>query len=406
MAKKVKLRKGRIFGLIFIILLVLVYFYKADIMNYVDSVKTNLGNAVQKKESMAAQVNNEYITMQELDKKYSILPETYQSLITKDDLLDQMINEMLIMQQITDKTVDDKKVQDAVDKAIEDTSMTQEQLQESLKMQGLTYEELRNSYRKQIIINDFINETLFKEITISNEEIKEYYDNNIEQFLIQKGQVRARHILVETEEEAKVIKQELLSGKDFAELAKERSIGPSSTSGGNLGVVGKGMLVEEFENVLFTLDQGEISEPVQTQYGWHIIKRDNNEIKLPDVESQIRESLLGTKKQTGLETYIEQLKSKSTIKIYLGEKVVETVESEYTFNDCLKDNNAKLYIVKNNCKYCDEQIELLDNVDVELVYCDSTDCKEDVKGYPTWEINGEMYPGYKTVEELMELALC
>lgn len=84
-------------------------------------------------------------------------------------------------------------------------------------------------------------------------------------------QVRASHLLVATEEEAKQIREEILSGKDFADIAAEVSQCPSSANGGDLGFFSRGMMVPEFDEVSFTLEVGELSEPVQTQFGWHLL---------------------------------------------------------------------------------------------------------------------------------------
>ncbi|MBT0957651.1 peptidylprolyl isomerase [Alphaproteobacteria bacterium KMM 3653] len=81
----------------------------------------------------------------------------------------------------------------------------------------------------------------------------------------------AAHILVETEEEAVAIKAELDGGADFAELAKEKSTGPSGPNGGSLGWFGKGMMVKPFEDAVVGMEPGQISEPVQTQFGWHVL---------------------------------------------------------------------------------------------------------------------------------------
>ena len=84
--------------------------------------------------------------------------------------------------------------------------------------------------------------------------------------------VRASHILVSTKEEADKIFSELKSGKDFAELAKKYSKCPSSKNGGDLGFFGKGQMVKEFEDAAFSLKIEEVSNPVKTQFGYHIIK--------------------------------------------------------------------------------------------------------------------------------------
>ena len=83
--------------------------------------------------------------------------------------------------------------------------------------------------------------------------------------------IRASHILVETEDEAKKLKSEIDSGADFGELAKKYSKCPSGQNGGDLRYFGKGMMVKPFEDAAFALKKGEVSEPVQTQFGWHLI---------------------------------------------------------------------------------------------------------------------------------------
>ena len=83
--------------------------------------------------------------------------------------------------------------------------------------------------------------------------------------------IRASHILVETYEEASMLKGELDNGADFAELAAKYSKCPSGASGGDLRYFGKGMMVKPFEDAAFALKKGEISRPVQTQFGWHLI---------------------------------------------------------------------------------------------------------------------------------------
>ena len=84
-------------------------------------------------------------------------------------------------------------------------------------------------------------------------------------------QVRASHLLVKTEEEVKKLREEILAGKDFAEVAKEVSMCPSGAKGGDLGYFGRGQMVPEFDKAAFSLPVGEISEPIKTQFGWHLL---------------------------------------------------------------------------------------------------------------------------------------
>lgn len=87
------------------------------------------------------------------------------------------------------------------------------------------------------------------------------------------GKVHAKHILVKTEEEAKVVLYDVTTGgKAFGDVAKEKSQCPSGKDGGDLGWFGRGQMIKEFENVAFSLEVGKISQPVKTQFGWHIIK--------------------------------------------------------------------------------------------------------------------------------------
>ncbi len=83
--------------------------------------------------------------------------------------------------------------------------------------------------------------------------------------------IRASHILVDTEDEAKKLKSEIDNGADFGELAKKYSKCPSGQNGGDLRYFGKGMMVKPFEDAAFALKKGEVSDPVETQFGWHLI---------------------------------------------------------------------------------------------------------------------------------------
>ncbi len=104
-------------------------------------------------------------------------------------------------------------------------------------------------------------------------------------------EVHARHILVETEDEAKAVKAELDKGADFAELAKKKSKDPGASDGGDLGFFTKEQMVPEFANVAFSLEPGKISDPVKSQFGWHVIKvEEKRNRKAPDfdqVKSQV-----------------------------------------------------------------------------------------------------------------------
>jgi peptidyl-prolyl cis-trans isomerase C len=131
---------------------------------------------------------------------------------------------------------------------------------------------------------------------VSDEDIKARYEKEIAA-VPPEEEISARHILLKTEEEAKAVIAELDAGKDFAELAKEKSTGPSAAQGGDLGFFTKGRMVPEFEAVAFTLKAGEYAkEPVQTQFGWHVIKVEERRETAPpafeEVADQVRQLVM------------------------------------------------------------------------------------------------------------------
>jgi peptidyl-prolyl cis-trans isomerase C len=118
----------------------------------------------------------------------------------------------------------------------------------------------------------------------TDEAMKKVYDDASKQ-ITGEQEVHARHILVETEDEAKAVKAELDKGADFAELAKKKSKDPGASDGGDLGFFTKDQMVPEFSAVAFALEPGKISDPVKSQFGWHIIKvEEKRNRKAPDFE--------------------------------------------------------------------------------------------------------------------------
>jgi peptidyl-prolyl cis-trans isomerase C len=118
----------------------------------------------------------------------------------------------------------------------------------------------------------------------TEEAMKKVYEDASKQ-ITGEQEVHARHILVETEDEAKAIEDELKKGADFAELAKKKSKDPGASDGGDLGFFTKEQMVPEFSNVAFALEPGKISDPVKSQFGWHIIKvEEKRNRKAPEFE--------------------------------------------------------------------------------------------------------------------------
>jgi peptidyl-prolyl cis-trans isomerase C len=123
----------------------------------------------------------------------------------------------------------------------------------------------------------------------------------------------AAHILVETEEEAAAIVAELEGGADFAALAQERSVGPSGPNGGDLGWFGAGMMVPQFEEAVFALDPGAVSEPVQTQFGWHVILlKETRQTEAPTLE-EVRDDLVEQVQRAAVDAQVTALEAEADI---------------------------------------------------------------------------------------------
>jgi peptidyl-prolyl cis-trans isomerase C len=133
---------------------------------------------------------------------------------------------------------------------------------------------------------------------VTEEAVRADYDAFVADFEPQE-EIRASHILVESEEEARQVKTDLEGGADFATLAKERSIDPGAANGGDLGFFSRGMMVAPFEEAAYALTEvGQISEPVQSQFGWHVIKleekRQSEAPAFEQVAGQLQQQLLMT----------------------------------------------------------------------------------------------------------------
>ncbi|MGC1502592.1 MAG: peptidylprolyl isomerase [Sulfitobacter sp.] len=132
----------------------------------------------------------------------------------------------------------------------------------------------------------------------------------------------ASHILVETEEEANTIKEALDNGADFAEMAREKSTGPSGPGGGSLGWFGTGMMVPSFEAAVVAMEPGTVSAPVETQFGWHVIKlNETRKTEAPALED-VREELELQVRQTLVQTRIEEITEQADVD-RMAEQVID-----------------------------------------------------------------------------------
>src|ERR1700761_8585511 len=173
----------------------------------------------------------------------------------------------------------------------------------------------------------------------TDEAMKKVYEEASKQ-RAGKQEVHARHILVETEDEAKAVEDELKKGADFAELAKKKSKDPGASDGGDLGFFTKDQMVPEFSAVAFSLEPGKISDPVKSQFGWHIIKVEEKRNRKPPEFDQVKgqiETYVARKAQA---EYVGKLREAA--KIERMDKPAETAKSDTKPADPAKPADSKM----------------------------------------------------------------
>ncbi|MEJ6389849.1 peptidylprolyl isomerase [Gymnodinialimonas ulvae] len=216
-------------------------------------------------ETVLATVNGEAITIGHLIAMRQMLPAEYQTL--PDQVLFDGMLEQLIQQQVLAEAAEAGELSREIELGLENErrAFLAAMFMDDVAMAELSEDDLQAEY-----------DAIYGEA----EPVVEY---------------NAAHILLETEEEAQSMIDQLAEGADFAELAAENSTGPSGPNGGALGWFGAGMMVPEFEEAVFGLEVGEVSAPVQTQFGWHVVllneTREQAPPTLEDVAAELEDSL-------------------------------------------------------------------------------------------------------------------
>jgi peptidyl-prolyl cis-trans isomerase C len=248
--------------------------------------------------TVLATVNGTAITVGHVIAMQTRLPPEYKAL--EDSVLFNGILDQLIQQQVTADIVENKS----------NTALR------------FGYENEMRAY----LSNEFIMELNKK--NIDEVAIQEIYNKDYST-LPSTQEYKAAHILLTNKIDAINIKKLIDSGNDFSDLAKKESIGPSSPQGGDLGWFGKGAMVPEFEKVVLELKDGEVSNPVQTQFGWHIIKRAESRLRPPpgleEMRAEIESFLKGASIKEALETAISGADIKRSA-ISVNPSIIRNVE--------------------------------------------------------------------------------
>ncbi|GAB6086118.1 peptidylprolyl isomerase [Alkaliphilus crotonatoxidans] len=253
---------------------------------------------------VAAVVNGVEISMEDFNKNLALYKMDYElqfgseifnentetglSLIetVKSQVLEKMITDEVLLQLAKEKDV-------SVDKEVIDKSYEEylEYLNNNAEYKAFTEENgLDEAFVKELIrVGEIINAyqgVYMEELTISEEEARTFYDENPEYFII--DEVKARHILVDNLDLAEELLERIKQGESFEELAKEYSTDPGTKDlGGDLGYFAKGSMVAPFDEAAFSMEAGDISDPVQTDFGYHIIKVEDKNTEVHEFEDSL-----------------------------------------------------------------------------------------------------------------------
>ena len=297
---------------------------------------------------VAAVVNDEEISMQELDQfagtqqlvmsLYRSNPDFTQVLLQTEagqnvikefqkSKLDQLITQKLLAQEANERGLElsqeeqNEIFNQQVEGIKQQNNMSDEELEAALQNQGIesieAYKETFIEQNRESLIINKLRENVTSQAEVTEEEMKSYYDNNQSEFQVQE-QAEARHILLEDRETAEEVMSKLENGSDFAELATEYSTGPSAEEGGNLGFISKDQnIAQKFKEAVFALDVGGRSEIVETQYGFHIIevtdRKEGGLKSFDEVKEQIRQQLANQKGQQIWDEFVRGLRDEANI---------------------------------------------------------------------------------------------
>jgi len=250
-------------------------------------------------------------------------------------VLDQMVFQELVHQEA--KSRPSEGVEEIVEERIAAARAqagSDEQFEKLLAEREITLESLRDAVRRQVVVERLVQDELVTKIQITDEEIQSTYDQNRDQFVVPE-RVRASHVLISVQEgatdaqrqeafaQAQALRQQVLGGADFAELARANS-GDKTTAerGGDLGYFTRGQMVPTFEAAAFALQPGELSDVVETRFGYHVIKCvDRKAPELLEFNDQLKQAistrLVQGRLQEMLPEYASQLRAKAQVATHL-----------------------------------------------------------------------------------------
>lgn len=183
---------------------------------------------------------------------------------------------------------------------------------------GITLEDWKRELRDGLLMEKVLKEAVYSRVEVSDEEISAYYDEYREEF-DRPEQVRARQILVSSQEEGERVLGLLRQGEEFDIVARKHSLSPDAEEGGDLGFFSRGEMPAEFDAVVFSLAVGRISDLTQSSYGYHIFKVEEKRkavrLKLDEVKDDIRQTLRTQKEERAYQQWLHELRGRAVIEV-------------------------------------------------------------------------------------------
>ena len=293
-------------------------------------------NQAKTEEAVAATVNGQVITLNELDTLYESVPAQLKLTTSKETLLNQIIEKEVLYQEAKKQGIEvsEEEVDSYITLAKTQSGLSEEEFAKKLAEQKITEEKLKEEYKEQLAIRKLINKTLLSTTTVTDEDIKKFYTENKEKFKVGE-QVTARHILIggkdltpeQQEEKANSLLKEIKKD-NFCDYVAKYSTDTGSTSNcGEYIFTKDDALVQEFKDLAFKQSVGAIGT-VKTQFGTHILwtvkKTPAKTLLLKDATEQIKTALINQKAQAEYPKFYEELKQKSNIEIKYIESAVNT----------------------------------------------------------------------------------
>jgi peptidyl-prolyl cis-trans isomerase C len=292
-----------------------------------------------------AVVNESAITQEDFERELGLVQRRFarmgrplsdsQLLMLKKRVLESLINRELLYQESQDEgiKIEDHAINEEL-KAVKSRFSNEEEFKAVLISLNLSEAGMKAQIERDLAIKQLVDNQFVQKVKVSGKETKAFYESHPESFK-RPEEVRASHILIKVDPEADEsqkaaalnmigrIQNKVKKGEDFAALAKEFSQGPSGSKGGDVGFIGRGQTVKPFEEAAFALKPGEVSNIVQTKFGYHLIKvteqKPATTIGYEDVKDKLKEYLKEQKVQQQLDLLIEELKGRAKVERYLGE---------------------------------------------------------------------------------------